>query len=344
MTIVKMISTLVKTAPLIHAGTGWASALKRAKYFVRGLLFARQTRAWFAELQTPVMSQLVRQHPYLFHKLQRPYLHRRLRTRHRLAALQQHYSFVTNRLTPALLAGIYAPAGMRLAKLHAGAAGNLELRLSSSQREKEGDLMIALQSTDSGAVWFTLSFSVVQSAAGEPEIFIGGLQGDKCADKHGIVALTRGMHGMRPKALLWFTLQQLAACWGINHVRAVSDALHVYRHFQKKRILSASYDAFWLECAGRLAADGLFDLPVVFVARESASLKANKRPMYKRRYAQLSDLAEQIKTRISLAQGARPVFHWHETLVAPEPQPVAGLHALPQRAVSAADKICEFDS
>ena len=150
MTIVKMISTLVKTAPLIHAGTGWASALKRAKYFVRGLLFARQTRAWFEELQTPVMSQLVRQHPYLFHKLQRPYLHRRLRTRHRLAALQQHYSFVTNRLTPALLAGIYTPAGMRLAKLHAGAAGNFELCLSNSQREKEGDLMIALQSTDSG--------------------------------------------------------------------------------------------------------------------------------------------------------------------------------------------------
>jgi len=121
-------------------------------------------------------------------------------------------------------------------------------------------------------------------------------------------------------------------------------ALHVYRHFQKKRILSASYDAFWLACAGRLAADGLFDLPVVFIARESASLKANKRPMYKRRYAQLSDLAEQIKTRISLAQGARPVFHWHETLIASEPQPVAGLHTLPQRAVSAADKICDFDS
>lgn len=122
------------------------------------------------------------------------------------------------------------------------------------------------------------------------------MQGNKRAnDKDAVVAITRGLHGLRPKALLLFALQELAGIWGIARLRAVSDANHIYRHWQKQRPVAASYDQWWLESGGRLAADGMFDLPVAFLPREIASLKANKRLLYRRRYQQMAEIAAQIQ-------------------------------------------------
>ena len=94
--------------------------------------------------------------------------------------------------------------------------------------------MIGLTNLDSGVNLFTLAFSVTQWEQEPREIFIGGLQGNKSAnDKELIVAMTRGWHGLRPKALLLFALQSLVGLWGITRLRAVSDATHIYRHWRK---------------------------------------------------------------------------------------------------------------
>jgi uncharacterized protein len=87
----------------------------------------------------------------------------------------------------------------------------------------------------------------------------------------------------------------------------VSDSNHIYQHFQKRKALQTSYDEFWLECGGTLSADGMFDLPATFVSREIATLKVNKRQMYRRRYEMLADLAEKIRTGLQApADGANP--------------------------------------
>ena len=84
----------------------------------------------------------------------------------------------------------------------------------------------------------------------------------------------------------------------IEHQLSAADAKHVYRHFQKRLVLSASYDEFWKACGGRLAADGMFDLPVIFFTSQILTIRANKRQMYKRRYAMLSEVANQIRVRV----------------------------------------------
>jgi uncharacterized protein VirK/YbjX len=114
-----------------------------------------------------------------------------------------------------------------------------------------------------------------------------------------IVAVTRALYGIRPKALVFYVLQQLATCWGITHLRAVSDDAHIYQHFQKRVDLAASYDEFWPDCGGVKGPDDLFDLPVAFAPREIASIRVNKRQMYRRRYAMLEQIAEQIRTRVA---------------------------------------------
>jgi uncharacterized protein VirK/YbjX len=193
---------------------------------------------------------------------------------------------------------VFSPAGLSLANFQTEKAGILELRLVSGKMQKEGDLTICLMNRQSADPISTLSFSIWKYDAGHKEMFIGGLQGDKHISKETIVSLTRGLHGLRPKALLFYTLQQLGACWDITRLEAVSDNLHVYRHFQSHRNVSAVYDDFWIECGGALTPEGTFDLPAAFVSREISSIRVNKRQMYKRRYAMLNEIAGQIRSSL----------------------------------------------
>jgi hypothetical protein len=291
-----LIITLVETAPLIHPGRNLGSLCKQAKHCVRGLVFFSESSEWFELLQTPELAEVARNHPYLFQKLQRPYLNRTLNTRQRLEALRQHYRFVAACFSPAIRHEIYATPGKLLAKLSLEKVGNFGLRLSCSRQEKEGDLVIGLVNLDTGVALFTPAFSITRFETDPKEIFIGGLQGNKRAnDKDLIISTTRGLHGLRPKALLLFALQQLAAIWGITRLRAVSNDMHIYRHWQKRKHLAASYDEWWIESGGQLADDGMFDLPVGLMPRNISTLKINKRQMYKRRYTMLAEIADQIR-------------------------------------------------
>jgi uncharacterized protein VirK/YbjX len=222
-----------------------------------------------------------------------------LDTAGRLDALMQHYQFILAHLPATMIKAMHVFPGTLLAELSIENIGPLELRVACSTNEKEGELMIFLRNPKLKKRFATLSFSVSPYEAEHKEMFVGGLQGSKLTAEDMIVAVTRGLYGLRPKALVVFALQQLAASWGITRLRAVSDDMHIYRHFQKRQNLAASYDAFWVECGGTLGSDRIFDLPVSFVPRDISTIRVNKRQMYRRRYVMLEGIAEQIQRRIS---------------------------------------------
>jgi uncharacterized protein VirK/YbjX len=291
-----LIKTLAKTAPLIHPGHKLGSVIKQAKYCARGLIIAPYSKEWFKFLQMPELAVVVQNHPYLFHKLQRPYLNRALNTRQRLDALKQHYGFVATYFPPGMRQEVYATPGKLLATLPLEGVGHFGLCLSCSRKEKEGDLVIGLLNKDTGVVLFTVAFSITRFKAESREIFIGGLQGNaRVKDRELTISITRGLYGLRPKGLLLFALQQLAAGWGVTRLRAAGDKMHIYRHWQKRKNLEANYDEFWIESGGKLADDGMFDLPATFIPRDISTLKVNKRQMYKRRYLMLAEIADQIR-------------------------------------------------
>jgi uncharacterized protein VirK/YbjX len=293
---------------------------KRAKYCVRGLVCPAATAEWFQLLENPALAGVVRRDPNLLQKLQRPYLASIFPTSERLRVLRQHYQFVLDRLSARLVAEIYSPTGKCLASLPAEGVGDFELRLGFSRLDKEGELSLRLWDCQTDRPLFTLTFSVAHFDAGRREIIIGGLQGNRLAlDRDLVIALTRGWHGLRPKALLLFTVQQLAAAWNITTLRAVGDTTHIYQHWRKRKQLPSSYDEWWQESGGCRAADGLFDLPARFVPREVALLKVNKRPLYRKRYQMLAELAEQIRANLaSLPEKSSPL-RCPAALVEPNP-------------------------
>jgi uncharacterized protein len=302
----KLPATLCQTARAVHPETTLADAVARVKYFVRGMSTPRLTAEWFSLLSSPSLATLVEQHPHILSKLQRPYLHRRLSRSGRLAALKNHYRLVEAHLEAEILSSIYSPGGHVLAPLPTCEAGEFTVRLFyRSQYEKEGELSLGLFDGSKASPLFTLTFCASHFGEGRSELFVGGLQGHKFENQREVVVgLTRSMHGLRPKALLVFVLQRLAQLWNFNRVLAVGDGEHIYRHLLKRKTLHAAYDEFWRECQGLRLPDGNFELPATPQSRNIAELPANKRPLYRRRYAMLASLGEEIRERLF---GKRPV-------------------------------------
>jgi uncharacterized protein len=294
----KLAGMLLRTARSVHPESGCKGMLARAKYLVRGLARPRLTTEWFAIMHSRPLGSLLRQYPHILSKLQRPYLHRRLGASGRLSALRSHYQFVSEFLDEPAREEIYAPAGLLLTTLPL-VEGQFTLRLFYSHFWKEGEFSIGLFDDTRRAALFTLTFCICDSGDGNArEIFIGGLQGLRTDNMRELsVKLTRSLEGLRPKALLVFAVQRLAQSWGIAGIRAVARNEHIYRHYLKRKSFDADYDEFWIQCHGVALPDGNFRLPSAPPARNIDELPRKKRPIYRRRYAMLAELGEEIAWR-----------------------------------------------
>ena len=307
----RLLPHLIRTAPRVYPEFGWREQYARLKYCVRGLLTPFCTQRWFALLERPELTGLTRAHPFVFSKLQRPYLRLGLPTHGRLAVLQAHYGFVAERLSAEAREQVLAGPGVRLTGPSLDETGRLGLWLVHRDLEKEGDLSLCLREEDAAPPLFILTFCLAAHGPHSTEAFIGGLQGRRARTEpervrlmQRVVEVTRAMHGLRPKALLLFALQQLAQAWRVTRLRAVGDATHVYRSLRKRRTIAASYDEFWSECGGQRTADGSFDLPLIAEERDLSGLKPTKRALYRRRYAWLDEVAREIRQTAMAAASA----------------------------------------
>ena len=210
---------LGRTAPAVHPEPTLRDFFARMKYCVRGLITARLTQEWFGLLNAAHLEELVREHPHILSKLQRPYLHRRLNSRGRLAVLRAHYRFVAGQSRVALMKRVYSLHGCVISNLPGQSVDALQLRLFYDCRyEKEGEMSLGLFHANGTTPLFALSFCVNRFEDDLPlEMFIGGLQGHITEEhKQLVIDLTRAMHGLRPKALLAFAVQRLAQLWSIR--------------------------------------------------------------------------------------------------------------------------------
>jgi uncharacterized protein VirK/YbjX len=108
-----------------------------------------------------------------------------------------------------------------------------------------------------------------------------------------VIALTRRMHGTRPKNLLLFALRRVARAWSINRLKAVSTGLQIWR-----AKLRSDYDTFWEEIGGTLGPDRMYDIPSSPDFRPLEEIAAKKRAMYRNRYQFLEALGQEIENAL----------------------------------------------
>lgn len=291
------------------------SAADRALFVMRSTECFAAASAWYAWLEEPLMAPVARANASLYKKIIRPYLTPRCSNDAKLAILQEHYRFLSSRLSRTAFLDMCSRDGLLLLRFTTADGNAFQLRcLSDGKFRKEGEHSLVLFSERHDMPVSTMTFVLLREPGGARVLLIGGTQGlPKRADKSVIKDVTKSLHGLRPRAFLLFLAQQLATAWELDGIRALSNATHVSRHrdyaLNRARRPRLAYDEFWTESGGTLAADGLYDLPAKHVARGMHEIKTNKRSLYQQRYTLLDRLAIALQLafeRIGLVHARTP--------------------------------------
>jgi uncharacterized protein VirK/YbjX len=246
-----------------------------------------------AVLRCPWVRPAMNRHPILFRPLMSMFLDPRLSARQSFTYYAHDLEFTSTHINRAF--PNFFPLALNeplwIDRVH-GYSVDLSMNLAHPQ---EGLWRLSLKSANQTRL-FSMCFSVLPG----PMIFIGSVQGGR---SHGGVNLadlirsaTKDFEGMRPHFLLFDVVRTLAASWKIESLTGVANRnqLKARSRSQNAKAVRFSYDAFFQELgAGRLR-DGNWDVPLTLQAREITDAPARKRAMYRRRFALMAGLREQV--------------------------------------------------
>jgi uncharacterized protein VirK/YbjX len=135
---------------------------------------------------------------------------------------------------------------------------------------------------------------------GQPVVYVGAIQGrsgEGMSERYA--ALTRELHGCRPRDLVVWSLLFIAEALQIDKLYAVSDQC---RHLRVARLFgrtnsrpSADYDEIWRDRGGVATAEGFFVMDTRYAPRPLEEIPARKRAMYRRRYEMLGQLRASLR-------------------------------------------------
>lgn len=316
MTVPKIQSCDVKrpweTRSWFVARQAWALATTLYSGETRAELFKQQFRwafsaalhgsaifTWFQALQTPELEHFAELNPGLLLKPLRVYVSVKWDITRKIKIMTDTYSFI--RRNSSLLDALTLPEGITLAQFDIADYPAVRVVLDYDNRyRKEGELVVTLWHEALGGPVIALAFTLEQLQNGEWAMYVGCIQGLAGVDNKSV---SKAMHGLWPKVFIVYAAQEIARSLGISHLYGISEAIHSHRkkrmiYIPSRHALAFDYNGLWEEVGGVAAQEGWFDLPLAMERRPYEEMKSNKRAMYKRRYALLDDISEQITTAL----------------------------------------------
>lgn len=284
--------------------------VKRVRFLARALWNFSLWQHWYGLLQASPFGAVARHYPRLYEKPLRPYLHRQMTHTECYRVLREHYLFMQRHASPALMRAILANEPFLLNERSSGELQEpLIINLTYAKHmQQEGEMTLSIGRPSSVRAHFehewvaSLTF-VVQYGITGWEIFVGGIQGGHTATgREDFRRATHVFHGFRPKHLLMYVLREVAAAWGIIRIYAVSDAAHCFmrkRYRDRIHKMKSSYDEFWRDAGGQLAAHGFYLIPAGNPHRLIQTVPSRKRAQYLRRYAMLENIRSEICHKLS---------------------------------------------
>lgn len=281
-------------------GLAWQNASYRRKFMLRTLATPFSTARLLTSLaKQPRLLQMMQVQPGLPCRLHRPWLSVTMNRQQTAQALGWHYQSLNKTLPATLMNGYLSKQGVTLLTLTGKDEQQFTIRLCADAfLDKEGEATLVFcdhQNIMLAEMTFTLC-----RFEGKSTLFIGGLQGAKAFVPHELIqGATKACHGLFPKRLLLEAAMTLGTAFPVEQIMAVSNATHVYRswRYRKKKEgkLLADYDSFWLSLGGEQKASGHFQLPLEMARKPMEEIASKKRAEYRRRYALLDSLIDQVK-------------------------------------------------
>lgn len=247
----------------------------------------------------PYLMQMLQVQPGLPCRLHRPWLTVNMDRQRVLEALSWHYQMMCRQLPATLTKGYLSKQGVTLLTLTGKDEQQFTVRLCADAfMDKEGEATLVFCDSQNTAL-AEMTFTLCQFE-GKSTLFIGGLQGAKAHVPHELIqGATKACHGLFPKRLLVEAAMTLGAAFPVEQIVAVSNDTHIYRswRYRKKKEgkLLADYDSFWLSIGGEKQDNGNFMLPLVMPRKPMEEIASKKRSEYRRRYALLDSLIQQMK-------------------------------------------------
>lgn len=287
----------------------WNSQQFRLKFALRSAVFPLTTFNYLHQLaRLSFLPQLLNSQGLLPAKPHRPYLRAGFSVAQRAQAILDHYQLMDRLENNQLRQLLLSPSGNLLARFSGKNEEQFALYCCSGHYDREGEITLLLNYQDMTLA--SLSFSIIQEQQ-QRTLLIGGLQGPRKHISSDVIRdATKAAHGVFPKRLLMEAVFILAAQCGVQAITAVGDTTHVfrslrYRHSKGDKFF-ASYSEFWLSLGGEMRGDELFTLPLSMARKDLEEIASKKRAEYRRRYALLDTLAQQV---LQAAGAERDVAH-----------------------------------
>ncbi|MDX2083090.1 MAG: DUF535 family protein [Rickettsiales bacterium] len=232
----------------------------------------------------------------------RAYVSTSFSIKERLELLINNYQIMAQFFSDEVMKKILTGEPITLSKLIAKDEKSYNIILANLERYwREGGLTIYLTDEENEIIT-TLTFNFGKNSNRKIFIIIGGLQGTPLgksnSGKSKIVAITRGLRGLRPKYALLDCCYSFAKSFAIDLVIGVSNKNHVFAKQEGK--INASYNEFWQEIDGKKIADGNFQLPAELPKRDFSEVPQKKRKDWLARQEYLKKLNEDISAFLKL--------------------------------------------
>lgn len=274
----------------------------RLKFILRASLFHSSLKKLQTGIAPDMLEKLLTLHNRFLEKPMRPYLTVKGSPAQRAEMVVKHYQFVTQSLPSTTAHAIYqAQPGLELAHFSANEDGYRLALMFDARYQKEGEMTLKLLDSE-GLPFYALSFSIIEGLKGR-ELMIGGIQGPASSPENNvkIKALTKTLHGLRPKDLMIKMLTIVANIWQVEHILAVRNRAHIYRarRYEKGKV-KADYDAHWRALNATEYNRDFVELNKIDIRKAPEDISRPKRAMYRRRYEWLDSMAEIFEQKLRL--------------------------------------------
>jgi uncharacterized protein VirK/YbjX len=293
--LIRNLNWLWSASAIVYRGSGVIALWRRLRFLVKALRIYGSTRLLIDAHPNSPLGKLIKARPQTVGAVVWPYQCSGWNAQTRLARICDHYTAI-ERLSTNLDFPI--DSNILLVELNE-IRENLTIVLDQPiWFMREGQLSLNLFLGDTRL--YTLAFSLF-NRTNDVSAFVGAIQG---RDIEGILELyrdlTKAAYGMRPRDLVIEIFRIFCNEIGVDEIFAVSNE---YRHHHDhdffgdfaSRQRSSNYNEIWIDRGATLVHPMYFKLTSTIMERDLLSVPSNKRSMYRKRYALLKRVRENMR-------------------------------------------------
>ncbi|KJG38635.1 hypothetical protein UA32_09445 [Photobacterium angustum] len=273
--------------------TGIDKVRKKFRLYCWCVFSPKVTDELMCYFNDPLLEKLITVYPSFIEKPLKPYGCVSWDKEQRMQMLKKHLQFMLNNFSSNLL-NIYQHEGIKLSQITDKNDNIYNIYLDAGY-SREGSLGLTLTDSNDTQL-YCISFTVNQD---QNHLHIGALQGPDSDIENRqelIKELTKGLYGLRPKALMVELALIFADAYQLKNITAVSNKGHIYQALRyigsKRHAVSCDYDQIWQEYQGVKESNVTYKLPLLPERKDLSTLNRNKRKLYKNRYLWLDELKQ----------------------------------------------------